>query len=99
MSEEGHLELSRVPGCCTGSGLWGVEVGAEAQAGQARAIGERWRWPGSGSLCVCLLFRPCCASCRILAPRPGMEPVPLAGEVRSLNHWTAREGPVGLFRS
>ena len=28
-----------------------------------------------------------------LSCRPGIEPVPLAVEARSLNHWTAREVP------
>ena len=30
-------------------------------------------------------------ACGILVPRPGMEPVPSALGVQSLNHWTARE--------
>ena len=30
-------------------------------------------------------------ACRILVPRPGIEPVPPAVEGWSLNHWTARE--------
>ena len=32
-------------------------------------------------------------ACRILVPRPGIEPVSLAVEARSLNPWTAREVP------
>ena len=32
-------------------------------------------------------------ACGILALLPGMEPVPLAVEVQSLNHWTTREIP------
>ena len=32
-------------------------------------------------------------ACVILAPRAGIEPVPLALEARSLNQWTAREVP------
>ena len=44
-------------------------------------------------LFVCL-FWPCHVACGILVPRPGMEPIPPAVEVRSLNHWTAREVPV-----
>ena len=36
-------------------------------------------------------FWLCCVACRILAPRPGLEPTPPALEARSLNHWTARE--------
>ena len=34
-----------------------------------------------------------CASCGILVPQPGIEPVPLALEEQSLNHWTTREVP------
>ena len=30
-------------------------------------------------------------ACRILLPRPGIEPIPPAVEVQSPNHWTARE--------
>ena len=36
-------------------------------------------------------------ACGCLDPRPGIEPVPLALEVRSLNHWTAREVPGQLY--
>ena len=37
------------------------------------------------------------AGCRILVPWPGIEPVPPAVEAQSLNHWTAREVPLGNF--
>ena len=33
----------------------------------------------------------------ILIPQPGFEPIPPAVEVRSLNHWTAREVPKNGF--
>ena len=36
-------------------------------------------------------------SCGILAPRPGIEPVSLALEPQSLNHWTDREVPRHSF--
>ena len=36
-------------------------------------------------------------ACRILVPRPGINPVPPALEARSLNHWTAREVPMVAF--
>ena len=36
-------------------------------------------------------------ACRILVPRPGIEPVPHAVEARSPNHWTAREVPIYTF--
>ena len=42
-------------------------------------------------------FWPHHAACRILVPQPGIEPTPLAVEVRSLNHWTAREVPGFCF--
>ena len=29
--------------------------------------------------------------------KPGVEPIPPAMEVRSLNHWTAREVPKDIF--
>ena len=35
--------------------------------------------------------RPHPASCRILAPQPGIEPGSKAVKVPSRNHWTARE--------
>ena len=39
-------------------------------------------------------FWPCHAAYGILVPQPGIEPVPPAVEVRSPNHWTAREFPI-----
>ena len=45
----------------------------------------------------CLFFffpsGPHHTTCRILAPRPGIKPKPLAVETPSINHWTAREVP------
>ena len=38
-------------------------------------------------------FWPRRVACRILVPRPGIEPVPPAVEAQSLKHWTAREAP------
>ena len=38
-------------------------------------------------------FWLCLTTCRILVPQPGIKPMPLAGEVWSLIHWTAREVP------
>ena len=40
-----------------------------------------------------LLFWPYCVACRILVPRPGTEPRPMAVKAPSPNHWTAREIP------
>ena len=54
-----------------------------------------------GHFCFVLVFGfsfwPCHAPCGILVPRPGMEPVPPAMEVWSLNHWTTGEVPRGAF--
>ena len=36
-------------------------------------------------------------ACGILAPWPGIEPMPPAVEERSPNHWTAKEVPVMAF--
>ena len=38
-----------------------------------------------------LIFWLHCATCRIIIPRPGIEPVPSAVKAQSPNHWTARE--------
>ena len=38
-----------------------------------------------------------CAACGILAPQPGIEPMPPAVEAWSPNHWTAGEVQVILF--
>ena len=47
-----------------------------------------------------LFFWPHCMACRILIPRPGIEPASPALGVQSLNHWTAKEIPGKyLFRS
>ena len=42
---------------------------------------------------IYLFIWPHRASRGILVPRPGIEPTPLALEVRRLNHWTVREVP------
>ena len=43
------------------------------------------------------LFWPHCMSCGILVPWPGIEPMSLAVEAQSLNHWTTREVSTTLF--
>ena len=40
------------------------------------------------------LFCPHHLACGILVPQPGIEPVPPAGKVQHLNHWTTREVPI-----
>ena len=40
---------------------------------------------------IYLFFWPHHVACKILAPQPGIEPVPPALGARSLNHWTTRE--------
>ena len=40
----------------------------------------------------CFFFiLPCCVTCGILVPWPGIEPGPSAVRIESPNHWTARE--------
>ena len=46
---------------------------------------------------VCLFTGPRHVACGISVPRPGIRPTPPALEVRSLNHWTAREVPRNFF--
>ena len=44
----------------------------------------------------CFGFLPFClyhVACGIFIPLPGIEPMPPAMDVRSLNHWTIREVP------
>ena len=36
-------------------------------------------------------------ACGILVPEPGIEPMPPAADVQSLNHWIAREVPIMIF--
>ena len=36
-------------------------------------------------------------ACRVLVPQPGIEPTPLAVEVKNLNHWTSREVPNSIL--
>ena len=35
------------------------------------------------------------ATCRILVPGPGIKPMPPEMEVQGLNHWIARNHPIG----
>ena len=44
-----------------------------------------------------LSFWPCRVTCRMLVPRPGIEPMPPAVEAQSPNHWTAREFPLSFY--
>ena len=39
----------------------------------------------------------CRTACRILVPRPGIEPTPPAVEAQNLHHWTTREVPSNGF--
>ena len=41
--------------------------------------------------CAFVFFRPRHVPCRILVPRPGIEPTSPAVETQSPNHWTTRE--------
>ena len=38
-------------------------------------------------------FWPSCVACGILAPQPGIEPVPPASGEQNRNHWTSRQVP------
>ena len=40
------------------------------------------------------IFCPHHLACGISVPHPGVEPVPPAGKVQHLNHWTTREVPI-----
>ena len=42
---------------------------------------------------ITFFFLPHRVACRILVPRPGIEPVSPAMEAQSPNHWTSREFP------
>ena len=44
-------------------------------------------------VCVCLYFM----ACGILVHQPGIEPMPPAVEVRSLNHWTAKQVQYAIY--
>ena len=57
-----------------------------------------WEWRGH-SIYLFLIFWSCCMACGILVPWPRIEPVPLAVEARSLNHWTTREVPGRTFNN
>ena len=46
---------------------------------------------------ILFYFWPHHMACRILVPQPGIEPLPPAVEVWSLNHWTTREVLSELF--
>ena len=62
-------------------------------------------FPFRNIACSCLLnefeffvlFGLCYASCGILVTQSGNEPVPLAVEAQSPNHWTTREVPEFKF--
>ena len=42
-------------------------------------------------------FQPHHVTCGILVPKPGIERMPLAVEAWDLDHWMAREVPLGHF--
>ena len=45
-----------------------------------------WAWRGDMAFGLFFIFWPRCAARRILVPRPGIEPAPLALKAWSLNH-------------
>ena len=67
-------------------------LGQQLGLGDKKWVSSHHRgWGHRRSLNQILFFLPCLVACGILASRPGIEPVSPAVEVRSLNHWTARE--------
>ena len=46
---------------------------------------------GEKNVCISLYFSFLSSACEILVPQPGIEPMPCAVEVRSLNLWSTRE--------
>ena len=52
------------------------------------------RFGGGGFVC---LFLPHHTACGFLVLQPGIEPVPPAVEVWSLNHWTTKESQDFVF--
>lgn len=81
-------------GYTIGSSLsWTVEIGRNVEAnddfiGPAMDVNKR----GCFYFLYFLLW-PRHTAYRILLPRPGIDPVPPAVEVQSLNHWTSKEVP------
>ena len=71
--------------------LPGLEL-AYSYSKQGEGVVGHCKLLGVGILCS-FLFWPRHAACRILVPRPGIEPVPPAVEAQSPNRWTAREAP------
>ena len=49
------------------------------------------------TLCVCVCVWLYFMACGILVHQPGIEPMPPAVEVRSLNHWTAKQVQYAIY--
>ena len=76
----------------TGSTLgWGTRILHAAQCGKKKKI------LFYDHFFLTFFFGPHPAAYVILVPRPGIEPLPTAVEVQSLNHWTGREVPLTTF--
>ena len=45
-------------------------------------------------LCSVLNFWPCCTTCGILVPQPGIKLIPPTVEAQSLNQWPTGEVPI-----
>ena len=63
----------------------GVSVG--------RGVSSSTLWIQYTTSLFFFFFWPCHATCRILVPRPGIEPLLPALGAWTLNHWAAREVP------
>ena len=49
------------------------------------------------AMCICIYIWPCCETCGILVPQPGIKPASPAVEMWSLNHWATKEVPKSMF--
>ena len=87
------LPLSPCAGFVPSGPLWPITVAAAA----SKSVCLHNNRKDSFSLWVSFFFFGHTAVCGILVPGPGIKPMPTAVEAQSLNHWTTREVPVGLF--
>ena len=63
--------------------IWGMQLGQASCKSDKAKREETFKM----FLIFHLLFWSCSSTCGILVPYPGMEPMPLALEAQSLNHW------------
>ena len=85
-----HLKWYKVPG----SILRNLDLVVKKETSVIYLFTDLSKWWSDRLI---FFFWPCHATCGILVPWPGMEPVPTVLETWSLNHWTAREVPKTLI--